>query len=963
MSGLTRADFWGFFREVNEGNDPFPWQEQLAQEVIEKGQWRECLDLPTGSGKTAVLEIAVFHLALEAQKEWSERRAPVRIAMVVDRRLIVDQAEKRAKKIQNYLREAKGPVSAMVADSLKKLAGGDDPLVVRALRGGLPRESDWARTPVQPTVLLSTVDQVGSRMLFRGYGVSKSMRPVHAGLLGSDCLLFLDEAHLSEPFRQSLRSVERYRGTRSAGQDSKDQWTEVPPGPWGVVQLSATPGTMEGKESPFKLEAADEAHAELGSRLKASKPAELREVSSDGQAAAYATLAREARKAGLAKVLIVVNRVDLARAIFDQFEEGEARLLTGRVREIDRLRIVDELGELLDDPEDKNRAVYAVATQCVEAGADYDFDALVTQVAPLDALRQRFGRLNRRGREIVARAFIVASKEDLSPKKLDPVYGDRARKTWKKIEEIAKSEGKRKVIDFGTLRMRDEVSKLDVAELNTEKADAPVMMPAYVDLWTCTNPGPAVEPEVALFLHGPEKASADVQVVWRADIGPNDLENAERLQEILTLAPPRSAEVLAAPLWSVRRWLARGEGADQVSDTEGDQGSERENRWRGRPVFRWRGGDDPETRMVWPSEVRPGDVIVVPASYGGCDDWGWNGDSAKAVDDHGLQAAAQLKSSEVSLRLHPDLLGDAWENIRPLLERLSDEPVELREELARVLPEEWREELAEIRAKSAEIPFFYVDEDPSRGVILTGVRKKEKRKKASTEPSTESDRSTAEGDHALLKVHTEAVVRKAAEFGQRAGLADKVRKAVEFAAAMHDAGKGDRRFQAYLHNGIVEGELLAKSRLLLRGAADQQARKRAALPERWRHEALSVKIALEDDRLAAENADMDRELAVWLIGTHHGWGRPFFPHQDEADETARTVSGIDGKPISLPASPGPQYSDFEWEGRDWAQLSDLLHRRYGAWELARFEAVLRLADHRASEEGENADAYSAGTGA
>jgi CRISPR-associated endonuclease/helicase Cas3 len=49
------------------------------------------LDLPTGSGKTAAIDIAIFHLALEAGRG-EERHPPVRIAFVVDRRLVVDDA-------------------------------------------------------------------------------------------------------------------------------------------------------------------------------------------------------------------------------------------------------------------------------------------------------------------------------------------------------------------------------------------------------------------------------------------------------------------------------------------------------------------------------------------------------------------------------------------------------------------------------------------------------------------------------------------------------------------------------------------------------------------------------------------------------------------------------------------------------------------------------------------------------
>lgn len=134
---LSADDFPAFFEEVN-GCAPFPWQKRLLDQIAAKGEWPSVLDLPTGSGKTAAIDIALFHLALEANR-FKSRRAPVRIAFVVDRRLVADDAFTRAQKLEEALSQAAQPVTRRVAERLKELSDDGPPLVARRLRGGVPR--------------------------------------------------------------------------------------------------------------------------------------------------------------------------------------------------------------------------------------------------------------------------------------------------------------------------------------------------------------------------------------------------------------------------------------------------------------------------------------------------------------------------------------------------------------------------------------------------------------------------------------------------------------------------------------------------------------------------------------------------------------------------------------------------------------------------------------------------------
>ena len=207
-----------------------------------------------------MLDTAIFCLAVDPES------SPRRTVFVIDRRIVVDQVCKRAELIRDRVKNAETGMLGAVKARLADLSDGD-PLDVAALRGGIPLDNEWARQPDRPWVVVSTVDQFGSRLLFRGYGIRPGMQPIHAGLAGNDCLVILDEVHLSTPFAETLQEVD------------ERAWANRPckfPRRFQVVRMSATLG--EEEVEPFTLEAEDLACAELRRRVEARKEATLAEV-------------------------------------------------------------------------------------------------------------------------------------------------------------------------------------------------------------------------------------------------------------------------------------------------------------------------------------------------------------------------------------------------------------------------------------------------------------------------------------------------------------------------------------------------------------------------------------------------------------------------------------------------------------------------------------------------------------
>ncbi len=977
----------------------FPWQRALARTVLErKGRWPGTIDVPTAAGKTALLDIAVFALAATAHPSEGQPSAR-RIFFVVDRRIVVDEARTRAIHIRKKLREADGGILKIVADQLLCLAGTGEPLEVSTLRGGMPREKAWASSPAQPAIILSTVDQVGSRLLFRGYGVTPEMAPIHAGLVATDSLIILDEAHLSEPFRETLEAVRLFSG--------KD-WRKKGIAPaLEVVSMSATlaeTAEFQFRESYGKGERPSDV---LRRRLRAHKFATLIPLVETGKAPGDSAPKSEQWKwrqqeperrskladeigtqatdlltaDGVRVIGVVVNRVATARDVLTRLTAAklqgkhgaELLLLTGRSRPLDRDQMLARFWARIKS--DRSRAegdqpLIVIATQCIEAGADIDFDGLVTEIASLDALRQRFGRLDRLGELGTTRARIVARSDQVDRHApADPIYGESLKHTWKWLTRSKRD------VDFGI----EHFTKPELAvlcPLLSPRKSAPVLLPGHLDLFCQTSPKPHPDPDPAIFLHGPATGPADVNIVWRADL-PADRPGDWKV--IVSLVPPSSAEAMSVPFSAAKRWLGENMASSDFADVEGAEELQSERTGDRTPALLWLGADERGTGPITAEQLFPGCTIIVPSSRGGVDEFGWEPFSKVVVSDLG-DLAFSLQRDRPVLRLHPevmaswcgDAIGEKNSEALRLLERLqrpttveSEDDEEESDASAQgkavallsamtsadFIPDDRRSLAGEI---VRDFSRCVIRKYPSGvGLVVIGPRRQAK-PLVMLEEGDSSSRGSAMP--VRLDAHTQHVVDEVKRFASLCRVADsRIRRDFERIASLHDLGKCDRRFQELLHGDRVPaaaGPLLAKSGSQ-RATSREREREAADVPPGWRHELLTLSLLTDDVETAKPLLDgvSHSSLLLHLIATHHGYCRAIAPVVDD---------------------PSPPCAMLSWDGqllrsdsrRNWVSLDSgitdrfwQLTREFGWFGLAYMEALFRLADHRASAL-ERANAYS-----
>lgn len=856
-----RIQFKYEFRKLT-GFEPMQWQSRLFSEFLKLGKIPAAVDIPTGLGKTSVM--AIWYLALKVGAN-----IPRRLVYVVDRRAVVDQA-------------------TTVGEKLKERSN-DNNLCVSTLRGQYVDNRKWLEDPTVPAIVVGTVDMIGSRLLFSGYGVSRKMRPYHAGLLGADTLIVLDESHLVPPFERLLDAIEK--GIDAfAPRDQVDRGI-VPS--FKFLPLSATGRAREGTIFRLEKKEGDFNDEVVKARLNAKKNLIIKSANDkqldDALAKQAWMLSGNGQKTY--RILIYCNSRDVAektrKAIEKKAKVGkkeiETELFVGARRVKERVDAAEKLkalgflagGNKIDKPS------FLIATSAGEVGVDLDADHMICDLVPWERIVQRLGRVNRLGNGN-SQVILIHERKPKPKNPENPKPEEkRAMTAWGSLRLLAYMPSRKSGINvnpralenFKKRANKDFQLREEIAAATTRSPLYPALTRALVDAWSMTSlENHTGRPDVAPWLRGwAEDEVPQTSVVWRKFLPIRSDGNEVSTQEIeafFDAALPHMSEVLQTETYRVADWLIK-----RIAKTKLD----RENivayalAPNGKPLKTYRVQDllkSENKNLEKQLKQELAEVmLIVDVRLGGLNNGLLDGD----VDSADIRTADD---------------GEKW----PVGTGFSIHSA-----------------TADSLDSSVRIAYPFATKRSNEGEDIEYLL-------IETE-ATEASRATSINEQ-LLEEHLSWTEKRARKIAKASGLSGDLAKALTTSARLHDEGKKAPRWQRAFN--APQNSIYAKTR----GPFFRQRL------SGYRHEFGSLPHAENDSTFNSLPSSM-QDLVLHLIATHHGRGRPVIE-----------TKGCDDAPPSL----------LEARACEVTLRSARLQKRWGPWGLAWWEALMRAADQQASRE-------------
>jgi CRISPR-associated endonuclease/helicase Cas3 len=874
--------------------NPLKWQCRLFDAFI-NGDIPDVIDLPTGLGKTSV--IPIWLIALAAQNNTAYTSHPRRLVYIVNRRTVVDQATTVVEKIRRRILNPDDPswlehskvLSQLRCTLLKLSAGLDDmPLAISTLRGELADNEEWKSDPAKPSIIVGTIDMIGSKLLFSGYGDGRYHRPHHAGLIGQDALIVHDEAHLTPAFSKLLGSIAEVQQACDCR-------------PIRVLELSAThPGN---NRKVLSLKAEDETDEMVQERLNAKKRLAFTEVDDEHDLVKKMVEKATGYEMASSKVLIYVRSPESARKIGDALvkelgkgSDDRIRLLTGTLRGHERDRLVNENSvylAFLNHDQKVQRTVYLVSTSAGEVGIDIDADHLVTDLTTLDSMIQRLGRVNRRGGEKrVAEVNILAQKatEEEGKEKKEKPWDKATKLTLALLCQLPKDD---EAPNASPRNLRELLNSKDDKEKITAFAPThPVIQltDVMLDAWSLTS---IMEPmsgrlDVAPFLHGLTFDLPETYVAWR--------------KEVMLFEKSRVDEEALSDWFRACRIETREllrDLTDRVKKTLKNllKNHQKKNEDRDFPVILLdeRGNAERSylskiVETTFPLAYR---TVVLPVEAGGIKAEYGMLDSNAIPDETGKIDVAEIPTGKDG-----EVQRERWLFI-------NSEESRRRERLltgeTRETPPENLHETESVAVQEA--PEGMEGEAEERRLVLM-----EGTNRASPQSRKTSERTQT------IRQHKDSARLYVGSITQALGLEPLLTEALVTAALRHDDGKARPIWQVFAGNSDMTNPVAKPIKT-------SHGRKLRG----YRHEFGSLMEAPMD-----MSGHPEHDLILHLIAAHHGWARPHF----KITAVDNTYTTEENERVAIEVL------------RRFGQLQ----LRFGRWGLAWLEALLRSADIAASKE-------------
>ena len=908
----TQFDFDLDFKTLT-GHPPFPWQRRLFDCWLSKGKLPPAVDIPTGLGKTAVMALWLLAHARGAP-------LPRRLVYVVDRRAVVDQATEFAEALCEKLK-------CTELEPVRQGLGIDEELPISTLRGRYRDNRKWLENPAALAIVVGTVDMVGSRLLFSGYGVSRRMRPYVAGLLGCDTLVMLDEAHLARPFCRMLQTIEKERSDeKECSMFSGPLASQGLPPPFRVLPLSAT---LCGEEEPFRLCSEDWEHKTARPRLEAKKTLTIENLESGGKrddslAEALAERAWKLAQEGTEttgrppRIAIYCDRrtvaekaeAGLQKRIKEGGSEAETILFVGGRRVYEREKAAEKLKEyglIADSSPSKNIPVFLVATSAGEVGVDLDADHMVCDLVAWERMVQRLGRVNRRG---AGRAWVLVVDQSPPEEKTSGKDGIARHEAVRKLlANLPQTEtGGHDASPAALTRFQKNIAPEELEQASTARLLYPALSRPLVDAWAMTSLAEHTgRPEVAPWLRGWVDEDPQTTVAWRRCL-PLRFESFEKhslnlapkqdIEAFFEAAPLQNDELLETETWRVVEWLKkRSRKLAKTLDWEGNDVEAADGLNLLQPLDQ----DTPIAFLLSGSGRIEGNLEEASLSLRKAanlpHEW------KQKLAGRRLVVDARLGGIEEGLLSHDcntyaSTIEDNWG--RP------DATPTLRIHLLKVGDPENHEKNMQ---KAREIPYLVLPE--GKTIVNLIVEKR-------LDTPTDEDTRAIAAKNQTLDEHQQWAACEATRIADALRLSDDDRALLVAAARHHDDGKGAPRWQDAF-NAPREGGPYAKT------TRPPNLHKLNG----YRHEFQSVLDAENAGLEGVAKTDPRFDLALHLIAAHHGHARPTI-----------AIAGCDSL---LPTAAASRAHEI-------AMRFARLQRQWGPWGLAWWEALLRAADQRASRE-------------